>query len=212
MLLNKNKSVASNGMHQVSFLSAVFALNKHVCQIQLQIRKSLDGMLYLNCLCPVIHWKQYKSALFNVFLTNIVVFFKIHTFQSWFLQHITKKVGTVEHLPLCYITIPFTTPKRHLWTEDTKWWCVSCLTLPHSFCKQVAFFASKCAPDSLLEKGRNCSQDFVMCVECGFALPCWNMHWYLWKICILEGRILYLKNVSFSTLMMHHRSATYLCQ
>ncbi len=57
------------------------------------------------------------------------------------------------------------------------------------------------------------SQDFVMCAECGFALSCWNMHGRPWKRCLLEGSILCSKiSMYFSALMVHHRSASYLCQ
>lgn len=30
-----------------------------------------------------------------------------HVFQFWFLQHISKKVGALKHLPLCNVAIPF---------------------------------------------------------------------------------------------------------
>ncbi len=40
-----------------------------------------------------------------------------------------------------------------------------------------------------------CSQDFVMCAECGFALSCWNMHGRPWKRCLLEGSILCSQNL-----------------
>ncbi len=121
----------------------------------------------------------------------------------------------------------FTTLKRRLGTEDTKWWSVSGVILSHSSCKQVlrwatvrvfvvAFCASKCATHSLLETGRDCkagqsstrtrflnSQDFVMCAECGFALSCWNMHGRPWKRCLLEGSILCSKiSMYFSALMV----------
>ncbi len=63
----------------------------------------------------------------------------------------------------------FTTLKRRLGTEDTKWWSVSGVILSHSSCKQVLRWAtvrglrcricaSKCATHSLLETGRDCRQ------------------------------------------------------
>ncbi len=94
----------------------------------------------------------------------------------------------------------FTTLKRRLGTEDTKWWSVSGVILSHSSCKQVLRWATvrglRCrilhfkmrhtfsiGDRSGLQAGQSStrtlflrSQDFVMCAECGFALSCWNMH------------------------------------
>ncbi len=119
----------------------------------------------------------------------------------------------------------FTTLKRRLGTEDTKWWSVSGVILSHSSCKQVLRWATvrglRCrilhfkmrhtfsiGDRSGLQAGQSStrtlflrSQDFVMCAECGFALSCWNMHGRPWKRCLLEGSI-----------WCHHRSASYLCQ
>ncbi len=115
----------------------------------------------------------------------------------------------------------FTTLKRRLGTEDTKWWNVSGVILSHSSCKQVLRWATvrglRCrilrfkmrhtfsiGDRSGLQAGQSStrtlflrSQDFVMCAECGFALSCWNMHGRPWKRCLLEGNILY-----FSALMV----------
>ncbi len=56
----------------------------------------------------------------------------------------------------------FTTLKRRLGTEDTKWWSVSGVILSHSSCKQVLRWATvrglRCATHSLLETGRDCRQ------------------------------------------------------
>ncbi len=108
----------------------------------------------------------------------------------------------------------FTTLKRRLGTEDTKWWSVSGVILSHSSCKQVLRWATvrglrcrilrfkMCHTFSIgdrsgLQAGQSStrtlflrSQDFVMCAECGFALSCWNMHGRPWKRCLLEGSIL----------------------
>ncbi len=108
----------------------------------------------------------------------------------------------------------FTTLKRRLGTEDTKWWSVSGVILFHSSCKQVLRWATvqglRCrilrfkmhhtfsiGDRSGLQAGQSStrtlflrSQDFVMCAECGFALSCWNMHGRPWKRCLLEGSIL----------------------
>ncbi len=108
----------------------------------------------------------------------------------------------------------FTTLKRRLGTEDTKWWSVSGVILSHSSCKQVLRWATvrglRCCilrfkmrhtfsigDRSGLQAGQSStrtlflrSQDFVMCAECGFALSCWNMHGRPWKRCLLEGSIL----------------------
>ncbi len=119
----------------------------------------------------------------------------------------------------------FTTLKRRLGTEDTKWWSVSGVILSHSSCKQVLRWATvrglRCrilrfkmrhtfsiGDRSGLQAGQSStrtlflrSQDFVMCAECGFALSCWNMHGRPWKRCLLEGSILcskICKNVLFS--------------
>ncbi len=116
----------------------------------------------------------------------------------------------------------FTTLKRHLGTEDTKWWSVSGVILSHSSCKQVLRWATvrglRCrilrfkmrhtfsiGDRSGLQPGQSStrtlclrSQDFVMCAECGFALSCWNMHGCPWKRCLLEGSILCSLNVLFS--------------
>ncbi len=99
----------------------------------------------------------------------------------------------------------FTTLKRRLGTEDTKWWSVSGVILSHSSCKQVLRWATvrglRCCilrfkmrhtfsigDRSGLQAGQSStrtlflrSQDFVMCAECGFALSCWNMHGRPWK-------------------------------
>ncbi len=99
----------------------------------------------------------------------------------------------------------FTTLKRRLGTEDTKWWSVSGVILSHSSCKQVLRWATvrglRCrilrfkmrhtfsiGDRSGLQAGQSStrtlflrSQDFVMCAECGFALSCWNMHGRPWK-------------------------------
>ncbi len=121
----------------------------------------------------------------------------------------------------------FTTLKRRLGTEDTKWWSVSGVILSHSSCKQVlrwatvtgsslSHFALQNAPHILygdrsgLQAGQSStrtlflrSQDFVMCAECGFALSCWNMHGRPWKRCLLEGSILCSKiSMYFSALMV----------
>ncbi len=101
----------------------------------------------------------------------------------------------------------FTTLKRRLGTEDTKWWSVSGVILSHSSCKQVLRWATvrglRCrilrfkmrhtfsiGDRSGLQAGQSStrtlflrSQDFVMCAECGFALSCWNMHGRPWKRC-----------------------------
>ncbi len=131
----------------------------------------------------------------------------------------------------------FTTLKRRLGTEDTKWWSVSGVILSHSSCKQVLRWATvrglRCCilrfkmrhtfsigDRSGLQAGQSStrtlflrSQDFVMCAECGFALSWWNMHGHPWKRCLLEGSILCSKiSMYFSALMVHHRSASYLCQ
>ncbi len=117
----------------------------------------------------------------------------------------------------------FTTLKRRLGTEDTKWWSVSGVILSHSSCKQVLRWATvqglRCrilrfkmrhtfsiGDRSGLQAGQSStrtlflrSQDFVMCAECGFALTCWNMHGRPWKRCLLEGSILCSKiSVLFS--------------
>ncbi len=117
----------------------------------------------------------------------------------------------------------FTTLKRRLGTEDTKWWSVSGVILSHSSCKQVLRWATvrglRCrilrfkmrhtfsiGDRSGLQAGQSStrtlflrSQDFVMCAECGFALSCWNMHGRPWKRCLLEGSILCSKiSVLFS--------------
>ncbi len=121
----------------------------------------------------------------------------------------------------------FTTLKRRLGTEDTKWWSVSGVILSHSSCKQglkvgnstgssLSHFALQNAPHILywdrsgLQAGQSStrtlflrSQDFVMCAECGFALSCWNMHGRPWKRCLLEGSILCSKiSMYFSALMV----------
>ncbi len=85
----------------------------------------------------------------------------------------------------------FTTLKRRLGTEDTKWWSVSGVILSHSSCKQVLRWATlrglRCrilrfkmrhtfsiGDRSGLQAGQSStrtlflrSQDFVMCAECG---------------------------------------------
>ncbi len=119
----------------------------------------------------------------------------------------------------------FTTLKRRLGTEDTKWWSVSGVILSHSSCKQVLRWATvrglRCrilrfkmrhtfsiGDRSGLQAGQSStrtlflrSQDFVMCAECGFALSCWNMHGRPWKRCLLEGSILCSKiSMYFSAL------------
>ncbi len=121
----------------------------------------------------------------------------------------------------------FTTLKRCLGTEDTKWWSVSGVILSHSSCKQVLRWATvrglRCrilrfkmrhtfsiGDRSGLQAGQSStrtlflrSQDFVMCAECGFALSCWNMHGRPWKRCLLEGSILCSKiSMYFSALMV----------
>ncbi len=121
----------------------------------------------------------------------------------------------------------FTTLKRRLGTEDTKWWSVSGVILSHSSCKQVLRWATvqglRCrilhfkmhhtfsiGDRSGLQEGQSStstlflrSQDFVMCAECGFALSCWNMHGRPWKRCLLEGSILCSKiSMYFSALMV----------
>ncbi len=121
----------------------------------------------------------------------------------------------------------FTTLKRRLGTEDTKWWSVSGVILSHSSCKQVLRWATvrghRCrilrfkmrhtfsiGDRSGLQAGQSStrtlflrSQDFVMCAECGFALSCWNMHGRPWKRCLLEGSILCSKiSMYFSALMV----------
>ncbi len=113
----------------------------------------------------------------------------------------------------------FTTLKRRLGTEDTKWWSVSGVILSHSSCKQVLRWATvrglRCrilrfkmrhtfsiGDRSGLQAGQSStrtlflrSQDFVMCAECGFALSCWNMHGRPWKRCLLEGKHIVLQNL-----------------
>ncbi len=121
----------------------------------------------------------------------------------------------------------FTTLKRRLGTEDTKWWSVSGVILSHSSCKQVLRWATvrglRCrilrfkmrhtfsiGDRSGLQAGQSStrtlflrSQDFVMCAECGFALSCWNMHGRPWKRCLLEVSILCSKiSMYFSALMV----------
>ncbi len=95
----------------------------------------------------------------------------------------------------------FTTLKRRLGTEDTKWWSVSGVILSHSSCKQVLRWATvrglRCrilrfkmrhtfsiGDRSGLQAGQSStctlflrSQDFVMCAECGFALSCFKYAW-----------------------------------
>ncbi len=120
----------------------------------------------------------------------------------------------------------FTTLKRRLGTEDTKW-CFRCNFRSHSSCKQVLRWATvrglRCrilrfkmrhtfsiGDRSGLQAGQSStrtlflrSQDFVMCAECGFALSCWNMHGRPWKRCLLEGSILCSKiSMYFSALMV----------
>ncbi len=95
----------------------------------------------------------------------------------------------------------FTTLKRRLGTEDTKWWSVSGVILSHSSCKQVLRWATvrglRCrilrfkmrhtfsiGDRSGLQAGQSStrtlflrSQDFVMCAECGFALSLLKYAW-----------------------------------
>ncbi len=154
-------------------------------------------------------------------------FVNIHPFLSFRPATHSKKVGTVKHLPLCNVPFLFTTLKRRLGTEDTKWWSVSGVILSHSSCKQVLRWATvrglRCrnlrfkmrhtfsiGDRSGLQAGQSStrtlflrSQDFVMCAECGFALSCWNMHGRPWKRCLLEGSILCSKiSMYFSALMV----------
>ncbi len=121
----------------------------------------------------------------------------------------------------------FTTLKRRLGTEDTKWWSVSGVILSHSSCKTSLKVGNstglRCrilrfkmhhtfsiGDRSGLQAGQSStrtlflrSQDCVMCAECGFALSCWNMHGRPWKRCLLEGSILCSKiSMYFSALMV----------
>ncbi len=120
----------------------------------------------------------------------------------------------------------FTTLKRRLGTEDTKWWSVSGVFVPfflqtslkvgNSTGSSLSHFALQNAPHILYWRqvgtaGRPVKypyplplqQDFVMCAECGFALSCWNMHGRPWKRCLLEGSILCSKiSMYFSALMV----------
>ncbi len=121
----------------------------------------------------------------------------------------------------------FTTLKRRLGTEDTKWWSVSGVILSHSSCKQVLRWATvrglRCrilcfkmrhtfsiGDRSGLQAGQSStrtlflrSQGFVMCAECGFALSCWNMRGCPWKRGLLEGSILCSKiSMYFSASMV----------
>ncbi len=130
----------------------------------------------------------------------------------------------------------FTTLKRRLGTEDTKWWSVSGVILSHSSCKQVLRWATvrglRCrilrfkmrhtfsiGDRSGLQAGQSStrtlflrSQDFVMCAECGFALSCWNMHGRPWKRCLLESSILCSKiSMYFSALMVPSQKCWHHC-
>ncbi len=95
----------------------------------------------------------------------------------------------------------FTTLKRCLGTEDTKWWSVSGVILSHSSCKQVLRWATvrglRCrilrfkmrhtfsiGDRSGLQAGQSStrtlflrSQDFVMCAECGFCIVLLKYAW-----------------------------------
>ncbi len=127
-----------------------------------------------------------NTKYFMFCLVNFMSFVNIHPFLSFRPATHSKKVGTVKHLPLVMLPFPFTTLKRRLGTEDTKWWSVSGVILSHSSCKQVLRWAtvrglrcricaSKCATTSLLRQrsglqaGQSStrtlfllSQDFVM--------------------------------------------------
>ncbi len=123
------------------------------------------------------------------------------------------------------LPVLFTTLKRRLGTEDTKWWSASGVILSHSSCKQVLRWETvrglRCrilrfkmrntfsiGDRSGLQAGQSStrtlflrSQDFVMCAECGFALSCWNMHGRPWKRCLLEGSILCSKISMYSMIL-----------
>ncbi len=166
----------------------------------------------LTCISLQTIWTKY----FMFCLVNFMSFVNRHPSCHSDLQHIPKKVWDSKSI-YHFVMLPFlfTTLKRRLGTEDTKWWSVSGVILSHSSCKTslkvgnstgvfvVAFCASKCATILYWRQVRDCrqgqsstrtlflrSQDFVMCAECGFALSCWNMHGRPWKRCLLEGSIL----------------------
>ncbi len=57
-------------------------------------------------------------------LVNFMSFVNIHPFLSFRPATHSKKVGTVKHLHFVMLPFLFTTLKRRLGTEDTKWWSV----------------------------------------------------------------------------------------
>ncbi len=146
-------------------------------------------------------------------------FVNIHPFLSFRPATHSKKSWDSKHLPLVMLPFLFTTLKRRLGTEDTKWWSVSGVILSHSSCKQslkvgnstgssLSHFALQNAPHILYWRqvgtaGRPVKYPYplppqpglVMCAECGFALSCWNMHGRPWKRCLLEGSILCSKSL-----------------
>ncbi len=119
----------------------------------------------------------------------------------------------------------FTTLKRRLGTEDTKWWSVSGVILSHSSCKQVlrwatvrvfvvTFCTSKCATYSLLETGRDCRQASQVpvpsssaartCNVCSmwFCIVLLKYAWTSLERCLLEGSILCSKISMYVSALM----------
>ena len=106
---------------------------------------------------------------------------------------------------------PFTTLKRCLGTEDTRWWSVSgvifslfflqtSLKVCNSTGSPLSHLSFKMrhtfsiVAKSGLHAGQSstptlffCSHAFVMCAQCVFALSCCNMHGRQCKRCRLEG-------------------------
>ncbi len=120
----------------------------------------------------------------------------------------------------------FTTLKRCLGTEDTKWWkCFRCNFVPfflqtslkvgNSTGSSLVHFALQNAPHILYWRqvgtaGRPVKYPYPLppqpglcnVCRCGFALSCWNMHGRPWKRCLFEGSILCSKISSYFSALM----------
>ncbi len=111
-----------------------------------------------------------NTKYFMFCLVNFMSFVNIHLSCHSDLQTHSKKVGTVKHLPLCNVAIPFTTLKRRLrdWRHQVMkrfrcnfvpFFLQTSLKVGNSTGSSLSHFcASKCATHSLLETGRDYRQ------------------------------------------------------
>ncbi len=121
-----------------------------------------------------------NTKYFMFCLVNFMSFVNIHPFLSFRpATHSKKSWDSKAFTHFVMLPFLFTTLKRRLGTEDTKWWSVSGVILSHSSCKQVLRWATVRGLRCRILRFKCTVHSTVLTGICG----CNYVLWYLTKVC-----------------------------